>query len=131
MKKITFLFFVFLLQTAFAQKGFMLNTDNEITFLLENAEGKYVENYILQIDNNPNKKGIDRFDYAEFLYDGKTLAVLKDGKIKIYTIEESLKGDNVMQGYGLVRRYGEFAFHENYLNSQNEMDVFDLITNVR
>lgn len=128
---IVLLFIAFFFQSgdAFGQKGILINTNQEISLLVQDSDGNYVENIILQVEKNHQKdrKGIHRIDNLKYSYDGKTLVIQMNEGSYIYTIDESIKGKNVTYGYGISRKYGDLKFKENLLEKGGDVSAFDLV----
>lgn len=115
--------------SAFAQKGILIYTHQEISLLVENAEGKYVENIILQVEKNDPEQinQIQRIDELVYSYDGKTLVIQMEDGPYTFTIDENLKGENLIYGYGISRKYGDLKFKENLLEKGGVISAFDLV----
>lgn len=77
--------------SAFAQKGILIYTHQEISLLVENVNGKYVENIILQVEKNDPEQinRIQRIDELVYSYDGKTLVIQMEDGPYTFTIDET------------------------------------------
>jgi hypothetical protein len=91
----------------------IFKNDNEICLLLKNANGIYDENYIFQLENNTefNLNNYKTYDYKLF-YDGKSLIFNVSGTTYLLTINTTINGVNVLKGFGLSKRNGDFIIED-------------------
>ncbi len=87
----------------------IFKNENEICILLKNDKGIFDENYIFQSDNL-KEFSLDKIVTANYklFYDGKNLIFNLSNETYQLTINDQIKGENIIKGYGLSRRYGVF-----------------------
>lgn len=134
MKNLITLVITLIMTITFGQNLTKITTNNDVSFVFKDQNGKLIEHIVLQTNhfNNQAFINIENIENVKHIFNGETLIIMNDSNVGVFSVSKKLNGENVIHGYGISKRYGEFVVNNikdietNKLSK--DIDSFDLVT---